>query len=119
MSRELAIEVVPVASCADACAAADTVLLATKATEPVLDASSLRCGAVVLSIGSTRPKLRELDRATLTRTAALLFDDIPSVGAEPGDIIDALEHAALEPARMVSMGAFLRHGSLPSRDAAR
>lgn len=112
MSRELSIEVVPVASCAEACAAADTILLATKATDPVLDGATLRPGAVVLSIGSTRPALRELDRATLSRTSTLLVDDVRSVIEESGDIIDALEHGAIAPERLVSMGAFVREGRL-------
>src|SRR4051812_34687543 len=86
MSEELGIEVLAADSCASACAAAKTVLLATKATSPVLDGGDLLPDAVVLSIGSTRPKLRELDRPTLARTSTLLVDDIESVRLESGDI---------------------------------
>lgn len=119
MARELGIDVFAADSCANACAAADTVLLATKAREPVIDGASLRPNAVVLSIGSTRPVLRELDRATLERTATLLVDDVRSVCLESGDIIDALEHDALQTGHMLSIGMALRAGSLPSREAGR
>jgi ornithine cyclodeaminase/alanine dehydrogenase-like protein (mu-crystallin family) len=116
MSDELSVEVVAVDTSREVCEAADTVLLATKTTQPVLDGLHLRPGAVVLSIGSTRPSLRELDRATLTRTAALLVDHEPSVRVESGDVIDAIEHGALRPEQMVSMGGWLRNGHVSRRD---
>lgn len=119
MSAELGIDVTPVASADEACQAADTVVLATKATVPVLNGAHLRRGAVVLSIGSTRPTLRELDRATLARTAVLLVDHVASVRSESGDIIDALDHGALEPTHMVSMGSLMRDATLPASDDAR
>src|SRR5262245_14489549 len=119
MSAELPVDVIAVSSAREACQAADTVLLATKTTEPVLDGADLREGAVVLSIGSTRPNLRELDRPTLARSAALLVDHVSSVELESGDIIDALEHGALGREQMISMGAWLHNGHLPSRDRAR
>src|SRR4051812_17046920 len=69
MSDELGFEVLAADSCAEACDFADTVVLATKAKQPVIDGTNLRPGAVVLSIGSTRPSLRELDRTTMARTS--------------------------------------------------
>ena len=119
MSEELGIEVVALDSRSEACGSADTVLLATKAREPVIDAGDLRQGAVVLSIGSTRPVLRELDRGTLARTAALVVDAVESVRLESGDIIDAIEHGALEADRMLSLGAALRAGEPPAREDGR
>jgi alanine dehydrogenase len=119
MSAELSVDVVPVSTARAACRAADTVLMATKTTQPVLDGADLREGAVVLSIGSTRPKLRELDRKTLARTAALLVDHVHSVEVESGDIIDALEHEALGSEHLVSMGGWLNNGHVPSRTDSR
>lgn len=118
MSEELGIEVLAVDSAAIACEAAGTVLLATKNSEPVISGEDLRPSAVVLSIGSTRPNLRELDRDTLARTATLLVDESRSVQLESGDIIDAIGHGALRPEQIVSLGAALHDGgSLPPRDA--
>lgn len=112
MTAELRIEVISVNSPTAACEAAGTVLLATKTKAPVIDGRDLREGAVVLSIGSTRPNLRELDRQTLARTSTLLVDACRSVQLESGDIIDAIEHGALEPEQMISLGAAL-HGREP------
>lgn len=119
MSAELGMEVIAADTCAEACASADTVLLATKAKQAVIDGADLRAGAVVLSIGSTRPVLRELDRTTLARSAALLVDDVRSVLKESGDIIDAVEHGALEPGHLLSIGMALRSGEPPRRTEGR
>lgn len=119
MSLELGIDVRPVATPDEACNAADTLVLATKSRNPVLDGASLPRGMVVLSIGSTRPDLRELDRATLERSAVLLVDDVTQVTVESGDVIDALEHGAITPAAMLSMGEALATGALPACDSGR
>ncbi len=110
MSEELGIDVVAVGTSAGACAAARTLVLATKSRQPVLDGDDLLSGTVVLSIGSTRPDLRELDRATLARTAVLLVDDATQVTLESGDVMDALEHEALVPDQLITMGAALASG---------
>lgn len=119
MSARLRIEVEPVANAAEVCGGADTVLLATKATEPVVDGKAFQPSAVVLSIGSTRPDLRELDRDSLARTATLMVDDPRQVLRESGDIIDAVDSGVLGTERIVSMGsteAFLDHRARPAAD---
>lgn len=105
MSDELGIAVRPVATVAEAVGSVPVSVLATKATEPVVDGADFRPGAVVLSIGSTRPDLRELDRATLRRAATLLVDDPRQVRLESGDVIDALASGALTEDRIVGMAA--------------
>jgi ornithine cyclodeaminase/alanine dehydrogenase-like protein (mu-crystallin family) len=105
MSAALWIDVAAVESCAAACEGASTVVLTTKSREPVVAGGDFAPGAVVLSIGSTRPPLRELDRDTLLRAGTLLVDDPRQVTSESGDIIDALTSSALDAERIVSMGA--------------
>jgi alanine dehydrogenase len=104
MSASVGVEVTPVDSCAAACEC-PTVVLATKSTEPAVAGADFVPRAVVLSIGSTRPTLRELDRETLRRAGTLLVDDTQQVTTESGDIIDALRSGALEEERIVSMGS--------------
>ena len=70
-----------------------------------MDGAAFPEGAVVLSIGSTRPDLRELDRASLRRAAVLLVDDAQQVMAESGDVIDGLASGALAAEQIVSMAA--------------
>lgn len=115
MSEELGIDVRPVETVAAAVGAAPVCVLATKATEPVVNGADFQPGAVVLSIGSTRPDLRELDAATLRRAAALLVDDARQVKLESGDVIEGLGCGALTPDHVVGMaqaepGRFVRDG---------
>jgi alanine dehydrogenase len=100
MSEELGIDVRAVGTAREA-TGTPLVVLATKSKEPVLDGADLAPGAVVLSIGSTRPDLRELDRATLARAGTLLVDDDRQVLQESGDVIDAVGHGALPAERIV------------------
>jgi alanine dehydrogenase len=103
MSDELGIDVRAVSSSVEAIGDTPVSVLATKATEPVVDGDQFRSGAVVLSIGSTRPDLRELDQATFRRTAMLLVDDPRQVRLESGDVIDGLDCGALEDEHIVGM----------------
>jgi ornithine cyclodeaminase/alanine dehydrogenase len=103
MSEELGIAVRPVDSVQEATASAPVSVLCTKSGKPVVDGTAFPPGAVVLSIGSTRPDLRELDEVTLRRTAALLVDDARQVILESGDISDALAGEALTEGDIVAM----------------
>jgi ornithine cyclodeaminase/alanine dehydrogenase-like protein (mu-crystallin family) len=103
MSDQLTLDVRAADSVEDAVSSAPLTVLATKSTEPVVEGSSFPAGAVVLSIGSTRPDLRELDRTTLARSELVLVDDVAEVCRESGDIIDALEQGALSQEMIVPM----------------
>jgi alanine dehydrogenase len=118
MSEELGMRVTAVERPEDAVGMAGVSVLATKATKPVVDGSAFPAGAVVLSIGSTRPDLRELDRNALGRAGALLVDDARQVCLESGDVIDALGCGALAENQIVPMSSvdgdrsrFQRNGS--------
>jgi ornithine cyclodeaminase/alanine dehydrogenase-like protein (mu-crystallin family) len=69
MSAELKIDVKAVATSREALAGMPCVVLATKAKQAVVDGADFAPGAVVLSIGSTRLDLRELDDRSLERAA--------------------------------------------------
>ena len=103
MSNELGVLVRPVATMAAAISDVPVAVLCTKSRTPVVDGAAFAPGTVVLSIGSTRPDLRELDEATLRRTAALLVDDARQVCLESGDVSSALECGALDASRIVGM----------------
>jgi ornithine cyclodeaminase/alanine dehydrogenase-like protein (mu-crystallin family) len=103
MQGELDIEVRAVASSRAAVADQDVVTLATKSSTPVIDGADLASGSVVLSIGSTRPDLREIDRQTLARAGTVVGDAPLQLAVESGDIADALESGVLTPDRMVAL----------------
>jgi len=120
LGDELGLDVRSCESPDEAVAPAHVVLLATKSTQPVLDGQHVRDGAVVLSIGSTRPDLRELDRATMARSGTVLVDDVEQVRLESGDILAGLADGALEESHLVPVAQAARDGSLlrraPGRD---
>ncbi len=111
MSEELGVSVVAVDRPEDAVCEAEVSVLATKATAPVVDGSAFPPGAVVLSIGSTRPDLRELDRDAFGRAGALLVDDATQIRLESGDVIEALGCGALTGDEIISMADIEGDGS--------
>lgn len=111
MTAQLGIEVRAVDSIDDAVSDSSVTVLATKSSTPVVDGAAFPQGTVVLSIGSTRPDLRELDGVSLRRAAILLVDDAAQVRRESGDIIEGLSSGALPEDRVVAMSAL---GDLPS-----
>lgn len=68
-------------------AAADVVVTATTATEPVLHGEWLRAGALVLAIGANDPSSRELDDTVLRRAALVCVDSIEQARDEAGDLL--------------------------------
>jgi alanine dehydrogenase len=118
MAAELNIDVRPADTLREA-TGAPLVVLATKSREPVVDGAHIARGAVVLSIGSTRPDLRELDRATLSRAGTLLVDDDRQVLSESGDVIDALSCGALPGERVVPAARAAADTTVVRRDGDR
>lgn len=117
MGRELGLEVRAVGAVEDAVANAPLTILATKSSVPVVAGETFPKGAVVLSIGSTRPDLRELDQACMARAGMLLVDHAEQVCSESGDIRHGLACGALSEDLIVSMAAM--DGLPPSRDGDR
>ena len=103
LSRKLGLEIEAVDSVADVTNTSPVTVLCTKATEPVIEGSTFAPGAVVLSIGSTRPDLRELDDATFARARAVLVDDPASVLAESGDVRSAIAGGAIDADALIPM----------------
>lgn len=95
MSSKTGIPITPVASAEDAVRGMEVVVLATKSTDPVISGEWIARGATVLSIGSTRLDLRELDDKTLERAAGLLVDHCEQVCAESADVKSALDRGLL------------------------
>lgn len=110
MSRELCIAVTAVGSSAEALRGQSVVVLATKAKTPVIDGSDLAPGAVVLSIGSTRLDLRELDNTSLARASVVVVDDPQMVQLELADIAETIAAGLLDPARIQALSDCRRNG---------
>ncbi len=91
-------------------ARAPVLVLATKSAEPVLDGRRVLPGATVLSTGSTRLDLRELDVESLRRARWVIVDSVRGVHAESGDVRAALDAGVLTPDRLVPLADVLRDG---------
>ncbi len=119
MSAELKIDVKAVATSREALAGMPCVVLATKAKLAVIDGSDFAPGAVVLSIGSTRLDLRELDDRTLARAAVVVVDDAAAVLAESADIADNVKNANLAREALLPLAALIDGKTLPAISGAR
>ncbi|MGH2405129.1 MAG: ornithine cyclodeaminase family protein [bacterium] len=115
MSARLGVEVRTVDRPSEVFVRAPIVGLATKSTTPVMASEWVRDGATLLSIGSTRPDLRELDEAILGRARRVVTDSVSQVKTESGDIRAALEAGALREDRIVSIGDVIG-GKIPARE---
>ena len=115
-AAELGIKISAAQSADEAVTGAELVMIATKSKVPVLDGSQLAYGAVVLSVGSTRPNLRELDSATMRRSGTLVVDDPNQVKAESGDIIAGLRAGDLSDERLASVAEVAKQPELRRRE---
>jgi ornithine cyclodeaminase/alanine dehydrogenase-like protein (mu-crystallin family) len=114
ISAELGIEVTVAATADEAIRDQACVVLATKAKSPVIDGNALSPGTVVLSIGSTRLDLRELDDRTLERAAVVVADDALQVMLESADIAETLKSGALDERRIIGLSRLIAGEELPN-----
>jgi alanine dehydrogenase len=119
MSAELKIDVKPVATSREALAGMPCVVLATKAKLAVVDGADFAPGAVVLSIGSTRLDLRELDDRSLERAAVVVVDDTEAVLSESADIADNVKYGSLSREHLLPLSALVAGKPMPAISGAR
>ncbi len=116
-------EAVPTASAEEAVRAADIVVTATTAKEPVMRGEWLRPGAHVNAMGSNWGHRREVDTTTITRSAQIAVDDVAQARIEAGDLLIPEREGAfsMEEARasgrLVELGAIVA-GKAPGRPSA-
>jgi ornithine cyclodeaminase/alanine dehydrogenase-like protein (mu-crystallin family) len=81
------VDVRPMASAEEAVRAADIVVTATTAKDPVLRGAWLRPGAHVNAMGSNWGHRREVDTDTVTRSSLIAVDDAQQATIEAGDLL--------------------------------
>jgi alanine dehydrogenase len=114
MSEELSVTVRAVSSAHEAMSDEGVVVLATKASAPVVEGNDFAAGGVVLSIGSTRLDLRELDKTTFARAGIVVADNPGQLTVESGDVNEALGSGALTRGHIVALAAVCA-GEVPLR----
>ncbi len=107
MSDRLGIPVEAVGEPEAAAAGAPLVVLATRSRQPVVEGHWFASGTVVISVGSTRPELREVDPQTIARAGRVIVDHKAQSLAESGDLRAALAAGALAEDDVVELSRVL------------
>ncbi|QPF71796.1 ornithine cyclodeaminase family protein [Roseateles sp. DAIF2] len=94
---------------ASAAAAADVIVTATRATEPLFDGALVKPGALVAAVGSSKPAARELDDALLARAARIVVEWKPAALSEAGELV----RGAVAPERLLELGELLAADASP------
>jgi ornithine cyclodeaminase len=91
---------------ATAAAQGEVIVTCTRATEPLFDGATVRPGALVIAVGSSKPQARELDDALLARAERIVVEWLPAAQAEAGEFVRA-GAGVIDPARVVELGKLL------------
>jgi ornithine cyclodeaminase len=97
----------------DAAAAADVIVCATTAREPLFDGAAVGDEATVVAIGSHEPDAREVDERLAGR-ATVVVESRASALREAGDVIQAIEAGALTADALVPLAALVRGDARPA-----
>ena len=87
-------------SAQDTVRGADLVVLATSASEPVVQNEWIRSGAHVMSVGACRPHQREMDPA-LIRRSRFFVDSRAAALVESGDVVLGLKDGAFRQSHII------------------
>ena len=117
MAEELGVPVTPVETSEAAVAKADVVCTITSSREPVLDGATLRAGTHVNAAGSNGWMRREIDEATIRRSALVVVDDLADAKVECGELIWAAERRAFRWEQAVELRD-VAGGRVPGRPSA-
>lgn len=111
---DLGLDVSPLASLADLCAASQVIVTATPSTEPLVRAEWIGPGTHVTAVGADSPGKQELETALVAR-ADILLADSAGQSVDHGEFAHAVAAGLVEPGRIGEIGASLQTGSLTRR----
>lgn len=115
MSHQHGVAVTPVNHAREAVVGHDIIVIATSATEPVLDGDWLEPGQHINAIGSHAPSHRELDTTAIVRSK-VFPDFLDACLIEAGDIMLPLREGAITPEHLrASLGEVVA-GLKPGRE---
>lgn len=110
MTRLLNRPVQAVTMARQAIEAADIVITATTAREPVLFGEWLKPGCHINAIGSNWAQRREVDTTTLLRSALIVTDSLEQAQMEAGDFIIPADEGLLDWARVYELADIIGEG---------
>lgn len=103
------------ANTAEALAAADIVVTASRSKTPLFAGDAIRPGTFIAAVGSSLPTTRELDDAALARAARIAVEWRTQSLKEAGELVLAAS-GAVDPGRIVELGELVA-GTAPGRTA--
>lgn len=112
LGSELGVEVVPVASAAEAVAHADAAYVATAATSPVIGYDDVAALDLVVAVGATQRIHRELT-GELVAGARLVVVDCTDAARDAGEMVEAAEQHGWDPRHAVLLGNWLDRPAEP------
>ncbi|HET9110105.1 MAG TPA: ornithine cyclodeaminase family protein [Ktedonobacterales bacterium] len=112
VARETGVEARPVASAEEAVRAADIVVTATTAKDPVMRGEWLRPGAHVNAMGSNWGHRREVDTETVLRSALIAVDDMQQAKIEAGDLLIPEQEGRFSMVEAASEGRMVELGQI-------
>jgi alanine dehydrogenase len=107
MTARIGVPVRPAASADEAVREADIVVTMTTARDPVLRGAWLRAGTHVNAAGSNWANRREVDDATVERSAVVAVDSLEQAQLEAGDLVLPAAAGRFDWARAVELGTIL------------
>jgi ornithine cyclodeaminase/alanine dehydrogenase-like protein (mu-crystallin family) len=102
----------------DAVRAADVVVCATAAREPLFDGDLLPPHALTVAIGTHEPGDREVD-STVARRSSVVVESLGSALREAGDVVIPLTEGVLGQADLIMLRDVVRGGRIPPTDRPR
>ncbi len=106
------VETRPVASAEEAVRAADIIVTATTAKDPVMRGEWLRPGAHINAMGSNWGHRREVDTETVTRSALIAVDDLAQAKIEAGDLLIPQQEGRFSMDEAASAGRLVELGQI-------
>jgi ornithine cyclodeaminase len=101
------------ATTAEALAAADIIVTASRSKTPLFAGDAIRPGTFIAAVGSSLPTTRELDDAALARAARIAVEWRTQSLKEAGELLLAAS-GAVDPGRIVELGELVA-GTAPGR----
>ena len=114
LTDQMGIPVIAAPSAEAAVRAADIIVTATTARDPVLEGDWIAEGAHVNAMGSNWASRREIDDATVARAAIISADSVEQARGEAGDLIIPADAGKLDWARVVELRDIVA-GNAPGR----